>query len=57
LVQIAQECEKLTVDEAKSLISHLKALVDAEELAARPPYGWRKREIGERIERKEYLND
>jgi hypothetical protein len=57
LVQIAQECEKLTVDEAKSLISHLKALVDAEELAARPPYGWRKREIVERIEREEYVND
>lgn len=55
LIQIAQECESLTVDEAKMLIQHLRALIDAEELSVST--GWRKRVIAERIKREEYQND
>jgi hypothetical protein len=58
LIQIAQECESLSVDEAKVLIRHLKTLIDSQELASvSNVIGWRKREIAERIAREEYQND
>jgi hypothetical protein len=58
LVQIAQECESLSIEEAKILIQHLKTLIDSEELSSVPVVsGWRKREIAERVAREEYQND
>jgi hypothetical protein len=57
LVELAQQCEDLTVDEAKALIHHLKLLVDAEELASRPATGWRKRIVSQHIMNEEHLND
>jgi hypothetical protein len=54
LIELAQECENLTVSEAKSLIQHLKMLIDAEELQSKPT-GWRKRVIEGKIE--ESFND
>jgi hypothetical protein len=58
LIQIAQDCESVSVNEAKVLIQHLKTLIDAEELSSiTNVVGWRKREIAERIAREEYQND
>jgi hypothetical protein len=57
LVQIAQECESLSIEEAKILIQHLKTLIDSEELSSVSKSSWRKREIAERVARKEYQND
>jgi len=57
LVQIAQECESLSIEEAKILIQHLKTLIDSEELSSVSKSSWRKREIAERIAREEYQND
>jgi len=58
LVQIAQECESLSIEEAKILIQHLKTLIDSEELSSVSVVsGWRKREIAERVAREEYQND
>ena len=54
LIELVQECEKLTVAEAKSLIQYLKALIDAEELQSKAT-GWRKRIISGKIE--EDFND
>jgi hypothetical protein len=54
LIELVQECEKLTAEEAKFLIHHLKMLIDAEELASKPT-GWRKRIIESKIE--EGFND
>jgi Mg/Co/Ni transporter MgtE len=57
LVQIAQECESLSIEEAKILIQHLKTLIDSEELSSVSKSSWRKREIAERFAREEYQND
>ena len=54
LIELVQECEKLTVAEAKTLIHHLKMLIDAEDLQSKPT-GWRKRIIEGKIE--ESFND
>lgn len=58
LIQIARDCEYLTVDETKLLIGHLKTLIDAEELSSVPVVsGWRKRVISDRIEQEEHKDD
>ena len=51
LVQLAQECMNLTVEEMKILIQHLKTLIDSEELSSVSKSSWRKRQVLEQMER------
>ena len=51
LVQLAQECMNLTVEEMKILIQHLKTLIDSEELSSVSKPSWRKRQVLEQMER------
>lgn len=51
LVQLAQECMNLTVEEMKILIQHLKTLIDSEELCSVSKSSWRKRQVLEQMER------
>lgn len=51
LVQLAQECMNLTIEEMKILIQHLKTLIDSEELSSVSKSSWRKRQVLEQMER------
>lgn len=51
LVQLAQECMNLTVEEMKILIQHLKTLIDSEELSSVSKSSWRKRQVLEQMEK------
>jgi hypothetical protein len=51
LVQLAQECMNLTVEEMKILIQHLKTLIDSEELSSISKSSWRKRQVLEQMEK------
>ena len=49
--------EEMPQDERSRFIRVLGQLQDASDMASKPISGWRKREIIERQEREDYLND